>query len=161
MRIVLFAFVLFAAACSSEETPVLAPEGESGQTRDTTTAVVDVAADTSITAFFGRFQAAVRTNDGDAVEAMVDFPIAGLGDADQDIFLYTYYPTLFTDGDFRNRLLAASPRALEAQDDGSYRFMAVVNGCEGEETDCESAAIYTFRRDAEGRWRIADIGLAG
>ena len=166
MRLFLLAFVLLLTACADDDIPMPAPAADPapGPIEDTT--AVTVEPDTSVTAFFAHFQAAVREGQGDVVESMIDFPVPGLGDegAARDVFLYTYYPSLFTEGDFRDRLLAASPRALEPDGEGGYTFQALVTsdcGDEGEPMDCESAAIYTFRRNAEGYWRIADINLAG
>lgn len=160
MRLLPFALVLVLVGCTDDGIPVPA------QADDPAPVAIEAdpaaPADTAVTAFFARFQAAVRRGEESAVEAMINFPVEGLG-ADRDAFRATYYPMLFADGAFRDRLLAASPRALEADGEGGYTFQALVTGCDdGDDgTDCESAAVYTFRRDAEGRWRVADVHLAG
>lgn len=155
MRLLVLPLVLLAACAAEPEAPAEAPPAP----EPAAAPAADAPPDTSITAFFSRFQAAVRQNDAAAVADLMVFPLeyANLGRAQ---FLDETYPVVLSEGAFRTRLLAASPAALEAQGDG-YAYQTVVDFCEGEETACESSAVFRFGRDAQGRWRVVDLLLAG
>jgi hypothetical protein len=150
MRLCSPGLLLFFFACAAAPAAQEAPGGE------------------TIEAFFARFQEAVRGGDPEAVAALARFPLAGI-EADREAFSADYYASSFGEGPFRDALLAASPDALEAMDDGSYRYMALVGYTEeGEvvagdapEAAYESAMILVFRPDGEGGWYLGEVHFAG
>jgi hypothetical protein len=124
--------------------------------------------DEPVEAFFARFQAAVRDHDLDALTDMARFPLVG-AEVDREAFVTDLYPTNLREGAFRDVLLAATADDLEAMEDGSYRYMALVSyNEEGEavadgapEAEYESAILFTFRPDGEGGWYLAEVWFAG
>lgn len=158
----LFSFFLFGCGPGADAPPddtvsttedVVAPP----ENRD-----ANVAANEDAPAFFARFKSTVRANDAEAVANMAEFPFE-LSGIDRDQFLSEYYPTVFGDGEFRDRLLAGSPAALTDEGDGRFSFAAHVSDCGDTEeaTDCESSVIFYFGQNAEGHWRLVDMMFAG
>lgn len=161
LRFSLFlSLVLMLSACSagSDESDEL--DGTSSlETQTEETSLVEESED--IQAFFARLKSTIRANDAEAVANMAMFPLeSGMT---REEFLSTHYQTSLGEGEFRDRLLAGSPGALNEEADGRYSFTALVSDCgeEMQEFDCESAIVYYFAQNAEGHWRIADMMFAG
>lgn len=161
---IILVVALIAVGCGSgADAPVddssMVADDESTQAANADTPTGD---NEDVAAFFARFKSTVRANDAEAVANMAEFPFE-LGGMSREQFLSDYYPTTLGDGDFRNRLLAASPAALSDEGDGRFSFAALVSDCGEmeEEVDCESAAVFYFARNDQGHWRLVDMTFAG